>query len=164
MAERYGSLLSVREDVRVLDCTMRDGGLVNNFEFTDDFVKDLYLANIKAGVDYMEFGYKASKEIFDVNKFGKWKFCDEADIRAIVGDNKTDMKIAVMADVGRTDFRKDIIPKKDSVIDMIRVATYINTIPAAIEMIEDASAEEKKYLANRISSLAQKISKLEHDD
>ena len=143
MAERYGSLLSVREDVRVLDCTMRDGGLVNNFEFTDDFVKDLYLANIKAGVDYMEFGYKASKEIFDVNKFGKWKFCDEADIRAIVGDNKTDMKIAVMADVGRTDFHKDIIPKKDSVIDMIRVATYINTIPAAIEMIEDA--HEKGY-------------------
>ena len=143
MAERYGSLLSVRQDVRVLDCTMRDGGLVNNFEFTDEFVRDLYLANIKAGVDYMEFGYKASKEIFDVNKFGKWKFCDEADIRAIVGDNKTDMKIAVMADVGRTDFRKDILPKAESVIDMIRVATYINTIPAAIEMIEDA--HEKGY-------------------
>ena len=40
-----------------------------------------------------------------------------------------------MADVGRTDFKKDIIPKSESVIDMIRVATYINTIPAAIEMI-----------------------------
>jgi hypothetical protein len=54
MAERYGSLLSVRKDVRVLDCTVRDGGLVNNFEFSDEFVRDLYLANIKAGVDYME--------------------------------------------------------------------------------------------------------------
>ena len=53
------------------------------------------------------------------------------------------MKIAVMADVGRTDFRKDILPKEESVIDMIRVATYINTIPAAIEMIEDA--KEKGY-------------------
>ena len=31
--------------------------------------------------------------------------------------------------------KKDIIPKTDSVIDMIRIATYINTIPAAIEMI-----------------------------
>ena len=31
--------------------------------------------------------------------------------------------------------KKDIIPKSESVIDMIRVATYINTIPAAIEMI-----------------------------
>ncbi|MBQ7774469.1 MAG: aldolase catalytic domain-containing protein [Lachnospiraceae bacterium] len=138
MGERHGSLISVRPDVKVVDCTLRDGGLVNNFRFTDEFVRDLYLANIKAGVDYMEFGYKASKEIFNPDNFGKWKFCEEKDIRAIVGDNKTDMKIAVMADVGRTDFKKDILPKKDSVIDMIRVATYINTIPAAIEMIEDA--------------------------
>ena len=83
----------------------------------------------------MEFGYKASKEIFDVKEFGKWKFCDEQDIRDIVGDNNTDLKISVMADVGRTDYKKDIIPKTDSVIDMIRIATYINTIPAAIEMI-----------------------------
>ena len=143
MGERYGSLVSVRPDVRVVDCTLRDGGLVNNFRFSDEFVRDLYLTNIKAGVDYMEFGYKASKEIFNPENFGKWKFCDEQDIRNIVGDNKTDMKIAVMADVGRTDFRKDILPKEESVIDMIRVATYINTIPAAIEMIEDA--KEKGY-------------------
>lgn len=148
MAERHGSLISVRKDVKVMDCTMRDGGLVNNFGFSDEFVRDLYLANIKAGVDYMEFGYKASKEIFDPKKFGKWKFCEEKDIRAIVGDNKTDMKIAVMADVGRTDFKKDILPKKDSVIDMIRIATYINTIPAAIEMIEDAKAKGYETTVN----------------
>ncbi len=148
MGERHGSLISVRPDVKVVDCTLRDGGLVNNFAFTDEFVKDLYLANIKAGVDYMEFGYKASKEIFDPKKFGKWKFCEEKDIRAIVGDNKTDMKIAVMADVGRTDFKKDILPKKDSVIDMIRVATYINTIPAAIEMIEDAKKKGYETTVN----------------
>ncbi|MBQ7841192.1 MAG: aldolase catalytic domain-containing protein [Lachnospiraceae bacterium] len=143
MSDRHGSLISVRPDVKVVDCTLRDGGLVNNFRFTDAFVRDLYLANIKAGVDYMEFGYKASKEIFNPDNFGKWKFCNEEDIRAIVGDNNTDMKISVMADVGRTDFKKDIIDRKDSVIDMIRIATYINTIPAAIEMIEDA--HEKGY-------------------
>lgn len=148
MNGRQGSLISVRQDVKVVDCTLRDGGLVNNFAFSDAFVRDLYLANIKAGVDYMEFGYKASKEIFDPEKFGKWKFCEEQDIRAIVGENHTDMKIAVMADVGRTDFRKDILPKEDSVIDMIRVATYINTIPAAIEMIEDAHAKGYETTVN----------------
>lgn len=133
--EQRGELVSFRPDIKVVDCTIRDGGLVNNFEFEDDFVKNLYTANVASGVDYMEFGYKASKEIFDVKEFGKWKFCDEDDIRAVVGDNNTDMKIAVMADVGRTDYKKDILPKKDSVIDMIRIATYVNTIPAAIEMI-----------------------------
>lgn len=136
MLEKRGELVSFRPDVRVVDCTIRDGGLVNNFEFDDEFVRNLYHANVAAGVDYMEFGYKASKELFSVEEFGKWKFCDEADIRAIVGDNDTNMKISVMADVGRTDFMKDIIPREESVIDMIRIATYVNTIPAAVEMIE----------------------------
>lgn len=133
--EQKGELISYRPDIKVVDCTIRDGGLVNNFYFDDEFVRNLYTANVAAGVEYMEFGYKASKEIFDVKEFGKWKFCDEQDIREIVGDNNTDLKISVMADVGRTDYKKDIIPKTDSVIDMIRIATYINTIPAAIEMI-----------------------------
>lgn len=133
--EQKGELISYRPDIKVVDCTIRDGGLVNNFYFDDEFVRNLYTANVAAGVEYMEFGYKASKEIFDVKEFGKWKFRDEQDIRDIVGDNNTDLKISVMADVGRTDYKKDIIPKTDSVIDMIRIATYINTIPAAIEMI-----------------------------
>lgn len=138
-----GTILSYRPDVRVVDATVRDGGLVNDFRFTDKFVKNLYQANIKAGVDYMEFGYKASKDIFPEEDFGPWKFCNEEDIRNIVGENDSDMKIAVMADVGRTDFKHDIIDKNDSVIDMVRIATYINTIPAAIEMVE--YCHEKGY-------------------
>lgn len=158
MAQK-GDLLSVRKDIRVVDATIRDGGLCNNFMFDDAFVKDLYHANVKAGVDYMEFGYKASKEIFDEKDFGKWKFCNDSDIRKIVGDNKTNLKVAVMADVGRTDFEKDIIPKKDSPIDLIRIATYINTIPAAVEMIEDCA---KKGYETTINIMA--VSKANTDD
>ncbi len=136
MNNRKGNLMSVRKDVKVLDATIRDGGLCNNFEFTDEFVTELYKSNIKSGVDYMEFGYRASKNLFDPKGFGKWKFCDEADLRSIVGDNISDMKIAVMADVGRCDYKDDFVPKSESVIDMVRVACYIHQIPAAIEMIE----------------------------
>lgn len=140
MAQK-GTLLSYRPDIKVLDATVRDGGLVNSFFFTDEFVKKLYQTNVKAGVDYMEFGYKASKEIFNPKDFGKWKFCDEESLRSIVGDNNSDMKISVMADVGRTDLEQDILDKKDSVIDLVRVATYINTIPAAIDMAEYCKAK-----------------------
>lgn len=151
--------MSYSPDLKVLDCTLRDGGLVNNFGFTDEFVKDLYEANIKAGVDYMEFGYKASKEIFDPKDFGKWKFCDEKDIRAIVGENNTPLKISVMADVGRTDYKNDILPKSESVIDMIRVATYIHQIPAAIDMIEDFKAKGYEVTVNIMA-----VSKVNTDD
>lgn len=137
------TLLSYCPDLQVMDCTMRDGGLVNNFAFSDEFVKDLYAANIASGVDYMEFGYKADKKMFDPANFGKWKFCDEDDIRSIVGENNSPLKISVMADTGRTDYKNDIIPKKDSVVDLYRVATYIHQLPTAIEMIGDI--HEKGY-------------------
>ena len=107
MAQK-GDLMTARSDIRVLDATIRDGGLVNNFMFSDDFINALYRTNVKAGVDYMEFGYKADKDIFDEKEFGKWKFCKEEDIRAIVGENDTPLKISVMADVGRTNMKRDI--------------------------------------------------------
>ncbi len=134
--QKKGELVSFRPDIKVFDCTLRDGGLVNNFAFTDEFVRDLYRTNIQSGIDYMEFGYKADKDMFDESKFGKWKFCNDDDIRKVVGDNDTGLKISAMADVGRTNFKRDIGNKADSPIDLIRVATYINTIPAAIEMVE----------------------------
>ena len=146
--KNISAMMNYRPGIKVVDATLRDGGLVNDFYFEEGFAKALYNANIKAGVDYMEFGYKASKELFDVNKFGKWKFCDEQDIRAIVGDNNSDMKISVMADVGRCDYKKDILPKEESVIDMVRVATYVHQMPAAIEMIEDAKAKGYEVTCN----------------
>ena len=136
--KEVSKLMNYRPDIRVVDATLRDGGMVNNFQFTDEFVKKLYETNRKAGVDYMEFGYKASKDMFDVTKFGKWKFCNDEDIRAIVGDNDSDLKLAVMADVGRCNYQRDIVDRQESPIDLIRVATYLSTIPAAVDMIEDA--------------------------
>lgn len=146
--KELAKLMGYREAVRIVDATLRDGGLVNDFYFTDEFVKALYLTNIKAGVDYMEFGYKASREMFDESKFGKWKFCKDEDIRAIVGENNTDLKIAVMADVGRCDYKKDIVDRSESPVDLIRVATYLNTIPAAVDMIEDSANKGYEVTCN----------------
>ncbi len=153
------SLVAFRRDIKILDATIRDGGIVNNFNFEDDFVRKLYLANVKAGVDYMEFGYKADPDMFNVNDYGKWKFSKDEDIRAIVGDNNTDLKISVMADAGRTNFKRDILPRSESPIDMIRVATYIYQLPLAIEMIEDAHAKGYETCVNIMA-----ISKVQEDD
>ena len=54
--EENKRIMNFRPEIKILDATLRDGGLVNNFYFTDEFVRDLYKANVKAGVDYMEFG------------------------------------------------------------------------------------------------------------
>lgn len=146
--KELSKLMGYRSDIRVLDATLRDGGLVNDFYFTDEFVKALYQTNIRAGVDYMEFGYKADKDVFDVDQFGKWKFCDDDVIREIVGDNDTNLKISVMADVGRCNYKRDIRPKAESPIDLVRVATYIHTMPAAADMIEDAAGKGYETTCN----------------
>lgn len=147
MIEKKGSILTVREDIKVFDCTIRDGGLVNNYHFSDEFVKAHYETCVAAGVDYMEIGKNVSPTIMSVDEYGPWNFCKEEDIRRIVGNNDTDMKIAVMADIGRS-LKEELRPKSESVVDMIRIATYIHQIPAAIELIEDAHAKGYETTVN----------------
>lgn len=137
-ANAKGTWVSYRPEIKVLDCTIRDGGLMNDHQFGDDFVRAVYQALSEAGVDYMELGYKSSRRLFTANEFGDWKFCDEDDIRRIVGDNPTGMKLTAMADAERSDYHTDILPKDQSVLDVIRVATYIHQIPIALDMIKDA--------------------------
>ena len=130
--------LSYRSEIRLLDCTIRDGGLMNDHGFDEKTIKAMYKACVDAGIDYMELGYKASKRIFAPTDYGPWKFCAEEDIRRIVGENDTPVKLSVMADAERTDYHEDILPREQSVIDLIRIATYIHQIPAAMEMVKDA--------------------------
>lgn len=135
--------ITYRPELKVLDCTIRDGGLINDHMFDDGFVRAVYQTCVEAGIDYMELGYKASKKLFARDKYGDWKYCDEDHIRRIVGDNRTDLKLAAMADAEKTDYRTDILPKDQSVLDVIRVATYVHQIPTAVDMIKDAF--EKGY-------------------
>ena len=130
--------LSYRSEIRLLDCTIRDGGLMNDHGFDEKTIKALYKACVDAGIDYMELGYKGSKRIFAPTDYGPWKFCAEEDIRRIVGENDTPVKLSVMADAERTDYHEDILPREQSVVDLIRIATYIHQIPSAMEMVKDA--------------------------
>jgi len=118
-----------------MDCTVRDGGLMNKWQFSDDFVSAVYQGCVKAGIDYMEIGYKSSESAFSRDEVGPWKFCDDKDIRRIVGDNNTNMKLSAMADIGRIE-PEDIPPAKDSLIDMLRVACYVHQVDKAVWLAE----------------------------
>ncbi len=122
-----------KKEIKVLDCTIRDGGLMNKWQFSKEMVKSVYDSCVEAGVDYMEIGYISSEDKFSRTEFGAWKFCSEADVREIVGENNTNTKISVLADIGRINL-EDIRPKSESVIDMFRVACYDYQIDKAIEL------------------------------
>ena len=130
--------VSYRPEIKVMDCTIRDGGLMNDHQFGDETVQAVYQACVDSGIDYMEIGYINSRRQFPPGQFGPWKHCVEGDLRRIVGDNDTTLKLSAMADADKSDYREDILPKSESVLDMIRVATYIHQIPLALDMIKHA--------------------------
>ena len=133
--------VTYRPELKVLDCTIRDGGLINDHQFDNDLVKATYEACVEAGLDYMEIGYRNSKRLFSTKDYGPFRHSDEEEIRKITGDHDaeaTGLKLAVMADAGKSDWSTDILPSDQSVVDMIRVACYVDQIPEAAEMINDA--------------------------
>ena len=133
--------ITYRPELKVLDCTIRDGGLINNHQFDEGLVKAVYETCVEAGLDYMEIGYKNAKRLFPPDKFGAFRHSDEESIRRIVGDHdaeSTGLKLAVMADAGKSDWKTDLISRDQSVLDMIRVACYVHQIPEAVEMIHHA--------------------------
>jgi 4-hydroxy 2-oxovalerate aldolase len=120
-----------RPEIKVIDCTIRDGGLMNEWRFDKQMVKDTFHALAQAGIDYVELGYRADKKQFNPKDFGAWRFCDEADLREVAYECPT--KISIMCDVGRTDYDA-FLPASESIVKMIRVATYVKEIDKAIHL------------------------------
>jgi len=131
-----------REKIKILDCTIRDGGLMNKHAFNLKFVRKVYKALSEAGVDYMEIGYKNSKTLFSPKEYGAWKFCDDSEINRVIEGVESRTKISVMVDVDRVDV-SDVKPASDSPVDMIRVASYVKDIDKAISLVN--SFAEKGY-------------------
>lgn len=130
-----------RPEIKVLDCTIRDGGLVNDSHFDMEMVRAVYKAMCEAGLDYVELGYRNSPKMFDRAQYGPWRFCDEEDLRrATDGIDPGDTKISIMMDAHKS-FPDDLLPKEKSVVDMVRVATYVRDVNKAIRQAKDAVAK-----------------------
>lgn len=102
----------------ILDCTLRDGGYVNNWSFSKQQVADTYIACRDSGVEFCEIGFRRS--ITDP-LFGLWYNATETIIHDTLGDVASEKcKIAIMAQMG-TFTMADFVPKKESLISMVRV-------------------------------------------
>lgn len=126
-----------RPEITVVDCTIRDGGLINKSQFSMDTVKAVYKSICEAGINIVELGYRNSKKIFSPDDFGPWRFCDDEVLKKVVDGIETETKIAVMMDAHKSDV-DDIKPKDQSPVDIIRVATYVRDVDKAIKLCNAA--------------------------
>ncbi|WNF37430.1 aldolase catalytic domain-containing protein [Bacillaceae bacterium IKA-2] len=122
------------DNSKILDCTIRDGGLINNWDFSVEFVQDLYNGLSAAGVEYMEIGYKNSAKLLNMTEPNPWRCLDDKFLNEIIPEKKF-TKLSALVDIGRVD-PNDILPREQSVLDMIRVACYIREVDKGLELVK----------------------------
>jgi 4-hydroxy 2-oxovalerate aldolase len=105
--------------MKLLDCTLRDGGYTNKWNFSKEQVRENYTACVSSNIEYCEIGFVRTKPDPD---FGPWYHTTEKLISDTLGDlvvpERT--KIVTMAQMG-TFSLSDFVPKKDSIVSMVRV-------------------------------------------
>lgn len=128
---------------KIIDCTIRDGGLMNSSRFSDKTVRTVYDCCTDSGAEYMEIGFKNSKKIFSPAEYRAWRFCDEGDIARIIGGHPRNVKLSVMADDGKSDYKTDILDKSRNPIDLVHVACYNGQLDEILDMAKDT--KDKGY-------------------
>lgn len=107
--------------IKILDCTLRDGGYYNKWDFNDSLVKEYLKLMDILKVDYVEIGFR---KIDREKKFGKFFSIIDKDIDELT--NNRNFKVSVMIDLA--DFKKDLkvnelFKKKEYTnIDLVRIA------------------------------------------
>ena len=127
-----------QKQFEILDCTIRDGGYVNNWDFDKRIVKDLYKNLSRAGVDIIEIGFRNISH----KKSEIWQSTSEELIQELFSD-VSGAKIALMLDYVHADLAS-IPDKKESLVNMYRVACHKDKILDAISLCNEIKT--KGYL------------------
>lgn len=119
--------------IKVLDCTIRDGGYINNWNFSDAQVIELYTSLVNSNIDYMEIGFRDNLKRYNNKLVSKWRITQDIDINNTIKNiysNST--KISVMVNYDSSDL-DDLDIKDNSLISMVRVALKKKDLKNAIE-------------------------------
>jgi 4-hydroxy 2-oxovalerate aldolase len=119
---------------KIIDCTIRDGGHLNGWNFNENCVKASYYAAVKCGIDYFEIGYRFHNVKPDWGKFAK---CKDVYLKNLFNEAKLSCKLAIMINAGEG-LVQDFKPCKEEYtpIRAIRVATYPTNLNEAISHCE----------------------------
>ncbi|NQU17125.1 MAG: hypothetical protein HQ564_03575 [Candidatus Saganbacteria bacterium] len=138
--------MNENKKIELLDCTIRDGGYVNNWDFDKKLVRETYRALSKSGVDYVELGYHGSEKYFDKSKFGRFRFSD-ADVINQICDGIDGAQVALMVDYGKFDLA-DLIQYKDSPVKLIRLAFHKDKLEEALGVVSSINKMGLKTSVN----------------
>ena len=123
----------------ILDCTFRDGGYYNQWDFNDDLVEKYLKLLALSGIDIIEIGYRFFKPKDYCGPFG---FCSEEFLKGLNIDPMISVAVMVNAsevlssDEDLDRFKKSFINAKESRVDIVRVATYMGDADKSKHLVD----------------------------
>lgn len=137
------------EKVKVLDCTLRDGGYCNQWKFGYDNAKKIIRGLIESGIDIIECGFLTDRVEYDSN-ITKYTSLQEA--AGVIPGEKAGSMFVCMVNYGEYD--PENIPEYDgSSVDGFRIAFHKKDMDAALKMCEAIKKKGYKVFVQAMVSL-----------
>ena len=130
--------------LKILDCTLRDGGYYNNWDFDGDIVRDYLSALAEANIDYIELGLRNfPKNTFD----GPFAYTTESYLNSIelppgprygvMIDAKTILSSNLQVDEAIASL---FVPADKSKLSLVRVAVHFSEVEKCGELAKTLKA------------------------
>ena len=132
----------------LLDCTLRDGGYVNDWEFGHDKIVEIFERLVSSGVDAIEVGFLDERRKFDINRTIMPN--TEAVNKIFAGLDKGNALVVAMIDYG-TCAIENLQPCQDTFLDGIRVIFKEHLMHEALAYCKQVKNLGYKVFAQMVS-------------
>ena len=135
-------------EIKLLDCTLRDGGYINDWAFGHNNMVTIYERLVSAGIDIIEIGFLDDRRTYD---YDRSILPDTASVEKTYGmlDRKGSM-IVGMIDYGTCDI-SHVQDAQDSFLDGIRVIFKKEKMHGAIAFCGQLKAKGYRVFAQAVS-------------
>ena len=138
------------KSIRVLDCTLRDGGYCNQWQFGKENIKRIIDGLFEANIDIVECGFLSNRITYDPNVS---KFSIVEEVSAFLPKNKDGRLFVAMMNYG--EYSVDELPTYDGKsIDGLRVAFHKKNRYEALELCKQIKAKGYKVFIQPMVSVS----------
>lgn len=135
-------------NIKLLDCTLRDGGYLNDWEFGQNHLMSIYERLVESGVDMIEVGFLDDRRPFDI---GRSIMPDTQSVTKIWNNSVGKPPMVVgMIDYGTCKI-ENLEPYEDSYLDGIRVIFKKHLMHEAMEFCAQVKKLGYKVFSQLVS-------------
>lgn len=138
------------KNIKILDCTLRDGGYCNQWRFGCNNIEKIIKRLDEAKIDIIECGFISSKNSYDNNIT---KFCKVEDINPFIKNKRNESLYVAMINYGEYEI-EDISPRDHDYIDGIRVAFHKKNMKEALEFCKKLKIKGYKVFVQPMVSVS----------